>query len=68
VEELEHIATLLPDEWLAPAASGSPSQCAAAVQSQFDLGADGVILHGASPAELAPIIPAYRELAAAGHR
>ena len=29
-EQLEHVATLLPDEWLAPAATGSPEQCVAA--------------------------------------
>ena len=26
-EQLEHIATLIPDEWLAPAATGTPEQC-----------------------------------------
>ena len=60
-EELEHVATLIPDEWLAPAAMGSPGQCVEAVRGQFDLGCDGVILHGASPADLAPIVEAYRE-------
>lgn len=58
--QLEHIATLLPDEWLAPAATGSPQQCAAAVAAQLDLGADGVILHGATPAELTSVVDAYR--------
>lgn len=58
--ELEHVATLLPAEWLAPAATGSPEQCVATIREQFDLGADGVILHGASPAELAPVVEAYR--------
>jgi probable F420-dependent oxidoreductase len=57
-DELEHVATLIPDEWLAPSATGSPQNCAAAVQRQADLGADGVILHGASPAELAPVLEA----------
>ena len=57
-DELEHVATLIPDEWLAPSATGSPQQCAAAVQGQFELGADGVILHGASPTELAPVLAA----------
>jgi probable F420-dependent oxidoreductase len=61
-EQLEHIATLIPDEWLAPAATGTPEQCVAAVRGQLDLGADGVILHGASPAELAPIVDAYRSV------
>jgi probable F420-dependent oxidoreductase len=59
-EQLEHVATLIPDEWLAPSASGSPDRCVAKIQGQFDLGCDGVILHGASPAELAPIVEAYR--------
>ncbi len=55
-DQLEYIATLLPDEWLSPAANGSPVECAAAVQRQFDLGADAVIMHGATPFELAPIL------------
>lgn len=58
--ELEHVATLIPAEWLAPAATGTPDQCVDAVLHQFDLGADGVILHGANPDELAPILDAYR--------
>jgi probable F420-dependent oxidoreductase len=56
--DLERIAPLIPDEWLAPAATGSPEQCAAAVRAQFDLGCDGVIMHGATPTELAPIVAA----------
>jgi probable F420-dependent oxidoreductase len=60
IDELEHIATLIPDEWLATAANGTPEQCAATVRRQLDLGADGVILHGATPSELEPVIRAYR--------
>jgi probable F420-dependent oxidoreductase len=59
-EQLEHVATLIPDEWLAPSATGSPSQCVAAVRNQLALGCDGVIMHGATPAELAPIVAEYR--------
>jgi probable F420-dependent oxidoreductase len=58
--ELEHVATLIPPEWLASAATGTPAQCVAAVEHQFALGVDGVILHGASPAELRPILDAWR--------
>ncbi len=58
--ELEHVATLIPAEWLAAAGTGSPEQCAAAVLHQFDVGADSVILHGAAPSELAPVVEAYR--------
>lgn len=59
--ELEHVATLIPDEWLAPAAIGSPKVCAQSVRNQISLGADGVIMHGATPAELAPIVREYRQ-------
>ena len=58
-EQLEHIATLVPSEWLAPMAAGSPEQCVAAIRNQLALGCDGVIMHGATPAELAPIVDAY---------
>lgn len=57
--DLEHIATLIPDEWLAPSATGNAEQCASAVRSQLALGADAVILHGATPTQLAPIVDAY---------
>ncbi len=59
-EQLEHIATLIPQEWLAPSATGTPAQCADSVMRQFELGCDGVILHGATPKELTPIVEAYR--------
>jgi probable F420-dependent oxidoreductase len=65
-EELEHVATLIPEEWLAPAATGSPERCVAKIQGQLELGCDGVILHGASPAELEPILAAYRKVRPAG--
>ena len=58
-EQLEHFATLIPDEWLAPMAAGSPEQCVAAVRNQLALGCDGVILHGATPTELTPVVDAY---------
>ena len=58
--QLEHIATLLPDEWLEASATGSPEACAATVRGQLDLGCDGVILHGATPNELVPVVAAYR--------
>lgn len=58
-QELEHVATLIPEEWLAPAATGSPEQCVSAIRGQFDLGCDGIILHGASPTDLRPIVDEY---------
>ncbi|WP_216902627.1 TIGR03857 family LLM class F420-dependent oxidoreductase [Nocardia alni] len=60
-DQIEHIATLIPDTWLEPAATGSPRQCAGRVHEEFDYGADAVIMHGAGPDELAPVVTAYAE-------
>lgn len=60
--QLEYLNGLLPPEWLAASATGSPELCAARVLDQFAAGADGVILHGATPAELEPVVAAYREV------
>jgi len=65
-DQLRHVATLLPDEWLAASATGTPAACAARVIDQFDAGADSVILHGATPDELAPVVDAYRAIRPAG--
>jgi probable F420-dependent oxidoreductase len=62
-EQLEHVATLIPQEWLASAATGSNAQCVAAIRNQLALGCDGVIMHGATPAELAPVVAEYRRTA-----
>lgn len=58
-EELEQVAELIPEQWLASAATGSPQQCVDAINHQLDLGCDGVILHGASPSDLQPIVASY---------
>jgi hypothetical protein len=59
-EQIEHIATLIPDEWLEPSATGPTQQCVDRVEKEFDYGADAVIMHGATPDELEPIVAAYR--------
>ncbi len=61
-DELEYVAGLIPEEWLAASATGSPQHCARRVLDQFDAGADSVILHGASPEELAPIVEAWKSV------
>ena len=65
-DQLEHLSTLIPDAWLAASATGTASQCAARVTDQFGAGANGVILHGATPTELEPVLTAYREIRPAG--
>jgi 5,10-methylenetetrahydromethanopterin reductase len=58
--DLEYLSTILPAEWMAAAATGTARQCTESILRQFDLGADSVILHGATPVELEPILAAYR--------
>lgn len=60
LDELRALAEVVPDEWLAASARGPVDACATTVVRQLELGADGVILHGATPAELAPVVEAYR--------
>lgn len=60
VDELHALAELIPETWLAASARGSATDCAATVVGQLDLGADSVVLHGATPAELTPVVEAYR--------
>lgn len=60
--QIEHIATLIPQDWLEPAATGSPGQCVDRIRQEFDHGADAVIMHGATPDELEPVVAAYRQM------
>ena len=57
---LRHAREVLPDEWLATAAVGDAAHCADRIRSQLDLGADSVVLHGATPDELAPVLAEWR--------
>ena len=61
LEQLEQISELIPEEWL-PAATGSAEDCARGWKQQLVNGADGVVIHGSTPQEFAPIIDAYRKL------
>ncbi|MFQ6230421.1 hypothetical protein [Nocardia sp. NPDC002869] len=54
------VEELLPAEWTAASATGTPEQCASRIADQFAAGADGVILHGNTPTELAPVLDAWR--------
>jgi probable F420-dependent oxidoreductase len=63
VEQLTYLRDeVLPAEWLAASATGSAAQCAARIQDQLDAGADSVILHGATPTELVPVLDAWRKI------
>lgn len=61
VDELSYLRDeVLPAEWLAASATGTATQCAARITDQLDAGADSVVLHGATPSELAPVLDAWR--------
>lgn len=63
VDELTHLRDeVLPAAWLAASATGSPAACAARIADQLDAGADSVVLHGATPTELAPVLEAWRAI------
>lgn len=60
---------VIPATWLAASATGSAEMCAERIQDQLDAGADSVILHGATPTELSPVVAAWsgrRDAAALG--
>ena len=57
---------VLPAEWLAASATGSARTCAARILDQLDAGADSVILHGATPDELAPVVAAWADVRPGG--
>ena len=58
--QIQHVAGIIPDAWLEPAATGSAQLCVKRIRQEFDYGADAVIMHGATPEELAPIVATYR--------
>ena len=62
LDQLEEISELIPAEWL-PAASGTAADCARGWRNQLANGADGVVIHGSTPGEFAPILESYRALA-----
>ena len=61
LDQLEEISEMIPADWL-PAATGSAEKCARGWKNQLANGADGVVIHGSTPNEFAPIVAAYRNL------
>ena len=54
---------MIPAEWLAAAITGDARSCAEQVVAQFPAtGVDSIIMHGATPAQLADVVSEYRSL------
>jgi len=64
IEQLEHIRDkLIPASWLTAYVNGSARSCAEQLAKQFsDTGVDSIIMHGATPAQLANVVEAYKRV------
>ena len=51
---------MVPDEWLDASAHGRSEDAARTIARELELGCHSVILHGAEPSEIAPMVEAYR--------
>ena len=58
LDELREIEMLIPEAWY-PAAVGDAATCAHRWADQFKAGADGMIIHGATPTQFETILPEY---------
>ncbi len=59
-ETLQRLGEMVPEEWLDASAHGRPEDAARTIARELDLGCHSVILHGAEPHELGPMVAAYR--------
>ncbi len=61
--ETAEVAALFPDEWLASSAAlGTAEHCARRLNQNFDAGADGILLHGSVPKQVASLLDAYEKI------
>ncbi|MAH24527.1 MAG: TIGR03857 family LLM class F420-dependent oxidoreductase [Gammaproteobacteria bacterium] len=61
IAQLAEIERIIPQEWR-PAAVGNARQCAEAWLTQFEAGADGIIVHASTPEEFAPVLAEYEKI------
>ncbi len=61
LDELREIETLIPSDWF-PAAVGDAATCAQRWIDQFKAGANGMIIHAATPSQFERILPEYDRL------
>ena len=67
IEDLTYLCDrVFPESWTGASATGDAVTCAQRVLAQFEAGADSVVLHGATPTELAPVLEAWRGVRPAG--
>lgn len=59
--QLAEIEKAIPQQWR-PAAVGNAKECARAWLTQFEAGADGIIIHASTPEEFAPVVEEYAKI------
>jgi hypothetical protein len=59
--QMAAVEKLIPQSWR-PAAVGSARECAEAWVSQFEAGADGIIIHASTPEEFEPVLKEYAKI------
>jgi alkanesulfonate monooxygenase SsuD/methylene tetrahydromethanopterin reductase-like flavin-dependent oxidoreductase (luciferase family) len=61
-DQLEYLREkVIPAHWLAASITGSARRCAEQVRDQFGAtGVNSIIMHGATPEQLAPVVKEYR--------
>jgi 5,10-methylenetetrahydromethanopterin reductase len=60
LDALREMFATYPEEWIHQGnAVGDRDHCARAVLARFEAGADGVLFHGSSPQDLAPVLAAW---------
>ncbi|MCB1645805.1 MAG: TIGR03857 family LLM class F420-dependent oxidoreductase [Pseudomonadales bacterium] len=60
-QQMAEVEKLIPQAWR-PAAVGNARECAEAWVTQFDAGADGIIIHASTPEEFAPVLSEYEKI------
>tara|TARA_B100002051_G_C16649817_1_gene593330 strand:+ start:115 stop:1203 length:1089 start_codon:yes stop_codon:yes gene_type:complete len=59
--QLAEIEKVIPEAWR-PAAVGNAKECARSWLTQFEAGADGIIIHASTPEEFAPVVEEYEKI------
>ena len=59
--QMAEVEKEIPEEWR-PAAVGNARECAEAWLTQFEAGADGIIIHASTPEEFAPVVEEYERI------
>ena len=59
--QMAAVEKVIPEHWR-PAAVGDAKTCAQAWLTQFEAGADGIIIHASTPEEFAPVLEEYAKI------